>query len=145
MGACNKYCSKDGHVLTFLELRHANMRRLHVFKNSRGRVVHSKRDGSDWSLGDWITAIVGELGEAAGIIKQIKRGDTNLSRARRALAKELADIQIYLDILAFQTGISLDDAVVGKLNEVSRRVGARIRLHQPEGRSAATWKRNRRR
>ncbi len=37
---------------------------------------------------------------------------------------ELADVMTYLDILAMQLGINLDEAVKSKFNRVSERVGS---------------------
>lgn len=51
--------------LTFNELREANIKRLPQFKNGKGEAAHSSEDGSDWSLGEWMNAVTGEIGEAA--------------------------------------------------------------------------------
>lgn len=115
--------------LTFDVLRRANCKRLPEFKNARGEPAHSEPDGSDWSLSAWSNAVLGELGEAANIIKKIERGDMTLDEARAALADELADVQTYLDILAFRAGIDLGDATMDKWNRVSERVGCEIFLH----------------
>jgi NTP pyrophosphatase (non-canonical NTP hydrolase) len=109
--------------LTFRQLRDANCARIPRFKNRRGEYCH-EIDGSDWSLGEWMNAVTGELGEAANLIKKITRGDFTLEEGREDLGKELADIMIYLDILAFRAGVDLGDAVRSKFNEVSDRVGA---------------------
>src|SRR5690349_2856662 len=93
--------------LRFRDLRWADVKRLPLFKNRRGEPAHSKPDGSDWSLGEWCNALTGEVGEAANIIKKIHRGDVTLDDARQQLADELADIQTYLDLLAFRAGIDL--------------------------------------
>lgn len=114
--------------LTFDELRNANIERLPQFKNRRGEPAHDKADGSDWSLAQWSNAVLGELGESANIIKKIDRGDMSLAEARISLAKELADVQTYLDILAFRAGIDLGEATRVKWNEVSERVGCSIKL-----------------
>lgn len=114
--------------LTFNALRHANVQRLPLFRNRRGEPAHSQPDGSDWSLGEWCNAITGELGEAANLIKKIQRGDVTLDDARRDLADELADVQTYLDLLAFRAGIDLGEATVTKWNRVSERVGVPVRL-----------------
>lgn len=114
--------------LVFNVLREANVRRLPEFKNAKGAPAHSEPDGSDWKLSGWSNAVLGELGEAANIIKKIERGDLTLDEARPALAKELADTQTYLDLLAFRAGIDLGAATIDKWNEVSRRVGSRLRL-----------------
>src|SRR5687768_11283498 len=91
--------------LTFNTLRSANMARLPEFKNANGEFAHTKPDGSDWSLSDWMTAVTGEVGEAANLIKKIRREDYKLEELRPELARELADIVTYLDILAYQCGI----------------------------------------
>lgn len=111
-------------ILNFDTLRQANLLRLPRFKNRRGEPAHSEPDGSDWALSAWSNATLGELGEAANLIKKIERGDMTLNDARQELAKELADVQIYLDLLAFRAGIDLGEATRLKFNEVSDRIGA---------------------
>lgn len=110
--------------LTFNTLRSANVKRLPMFKNSKGGPAHSKADGSDWSLGEWCNAVLGELGEAANIIKKVQRGDLSLAEAKASLADEYADVVTYMDLLAFRTGVNLGEAVISKWNRVSKRVGA---------------------
>lgn len=107
-------------------LRMANIIRLPQFKNAKGGPAHSIPDGSDWSLGEWSNAVMGELGEAANIIKKVQRGDLTLDEARPALAKEFADVLTYLDILAYQAGVNLSTATIDKFNEISRRVEADV-------------------
>jgi len=114
--------------LTFNTLRDANVKRLPLFKDAQGRPAHSEPDGSDWSLTDWVCAVTGELGEAANMIKKIRRGDFTLARVQREVADELADVVIYLDILAFRCGIDLGEAVMRKWNATSQKVGAPIRI-----------------
>jgi NTP pyrophosphatase (non-canonical NTP hydrolase) len=114
--------------LSFQDLRNANTLRLPQFKNSKGEPAHEKEDGSDWSLAEWMNAVAGELGEAANIIKKIRRGDISLAEAKSSLAKEFADIATYLDITAMQAGIDLGEAVRLKFNEVSARVGSDVYL-----------------
>lgn len=118
-----------GHnSLNFDALRGANIARLPQFKNRKGEPAHSEPDGSDWKLSAWCNAVTGELGETANLIKKVERGDMTLDEARADLAKELADVQTYLDILAFRCGVDLGRATVDKFNEVSVRVGSTIRL-----------------
>lgn len=113
-------------MLTFDLLRAANKARLPRFKNKHGELVH-KPDGSDWSPAQWLQAIVGELGEYANLRKKFERGDIiNEVDFRLLAAKELADVQTYLDILAMQLGIDLGEATTAKFNEVSNRVGAAV-------------------
>lgn len=115
--------------LNFDTLRAGNVHRLPQFKNSKGEPAHSEQDGSDWTLGDWVCALAGEVGEAANIIKKITRGDIDLDDARDALGKEFADIVTYLDLLAYQCGIDLGQYTINKFNEVSVRVNATTRIN----------------
>jgi NTP pyrophosphatase (non-canonical NTP hydrolase) len=112
------YNTKTG--LTFDNLRSAN----------RERVKHSKfaKCESEWTLAHWMQATVGELGELANIMKKVDRGDLTLDAARESMAKEFADVQTYLDIMADKAGVDLGDATINKFNEVSQRIGSRIRL-----------------
>jgi len=127
-----EYGEHDVPALTFDQLRAANVARLPLFKNAQGETAHAQPDGSDWTPADWMTAMVGEVGEAANIIKKIRRGDfargSALEAAMEALRREFADVVIYLDILAHQFGIDLGAAVRDKFNEKSRQVGAEVTL-----------------
>lgn len=115
-------------TLSFSELRTANVERLRHFTNLHVMPAHSISDGSDWSLAQWLQALVGEVGEYANLRKKYERGDIDAKYFRVNAAKELADIQCYLDLLAFQLGIDLGDATVSKFNEVSERVNSHVRL-----------------
>lgn len=110
--------------LTFNTLRRANLKRLPMFKDAKGRVCHGEKDGSDWSPAQWLQAVVGELGEYANMRKKVERGDYTSDEAKPMLADELADVVIYLDILASQLGIDLGAAVMSKWNKTSEKVGA---------------------
>lgn len=112
--------------LTFNTLREANIARLPTFKNAHGEPAHSEPDGSDWTPAQWLQAIVGELGEYANKRKKFERGDIDAAEFFREACKELADVQVYLDILAFRLNIDLGQAVIEKFNEVSERVGSPI-------------------
>lgn len=112
--------------LSFNVLREANKRRMPQFKNAKGEPAHEKEDGSDWSLNDWLTAVTGELGEAANVLKKVRRGDFTINQAMPELADELADVATYLDILANQCGIDLGKAIIEKFNRVSAKVDSNI-------------------
>lgn len=112
--------------LTFNTLRRANQARLPEFRNTKGQFAHSKPDGSDWSLNDWMVAVTGEVGETANKLKKLRRGDFSLEEIRADLASEFADMVTYLDILAFQCGINLGQAVMDKFNQKSKEVGSRV-------------------
>lgn len=84
-----------------------------------------------WSLSDWMTATMGELGEAANIIKKLNRhrdgissvGDPSEAELRIELQAELADTFAYLVLVAQEAGIDLAGATVNKFNIVSDREG----------------------
>ena len=124
--------------MTFELLRAANIARLPTFKNKRGELAHPPQPGVppgyDWALSKWANAELGELGEAANIIKKIERGDLTLEDARPELAKELADVQCYLDLLAHRAGVDLGEATRAKFNEISERVDSPIFIMEaPDG------------
>ncbi len=84
----------------------------------------------EWSLSDWMTATLGELGEAANVAKKLNRVRDNIpgnsetpEQLEAMLADELADTFIYLDLLAQSQGISLQDAVIAKFNRTSEKIG----------------------
>lgn len=110
--------------LTFNEFRAAN----------RTRCLRWHTQGIEsWSNSDWITAIVGELGELAGLIKMRNRERDGLpgnkfSPTDEQIAKEAADVFTYLDIFCERNGIDLGKIAAQKFNEVSERVGFPDRL-----------------
>lgn len=93
-----------------------------------------------WSLSDWFTAVTGELGEAANVAKKLNRvrdgipGNTQTpDELKAALADEIADTFIYLDLLAQSADIDLEDAVISKFNRTSEKIGYDDKLlHRPE-------------
>lgn len=105
-------------TLTFDALREANVRRCETHYHPV----------ADWSLTDWMTAVAGEAGELAGVIKNVRRAETERNRnghaipehALAALGDEAADVVIYLDLLCERAGVNLSDAVARKFNRVSR-------------------------
>lgn len=114
--------------LTFKTFRRANLLRLPKFKNSKGEFAHSKEDGSDWSIYQWVCATLGELGEFANVIKKVGRGDITLEEARPLLKKEGADVITYMDITLAQLGIDMGEAVTEKFNEISNRINLDLKI-----------------
>lgn len=85
-----------------------------------------------WSLSDWMTAVAGEVGEAANIIKKLFRvrdgiaefnGDVSEQQLREMLADEIADVVIYLDLLAQAAGFDLETIRDAKFAKTSERIG----------------------
>jgi NTP pyrophosphatase (non-canonical NTP hydrolase) len=82
-----------------------------------------------WSLSDWVTATLGELGEAANLVKKLNRlRDGIRTKESRddldaALFTEIGDTGVYLDLFAQAAGFRLEDAVREVFNEKSTEIG----------------------
>lgn len=94
-------------------------------------------EDSQWTIADWSNALCGEVGEAANIVKKVRRIDCNLKgrdseidrvKLIELLADELADVFIYLDLLAAAEEIDLWPIVVAKFNRTSVEHGFEERL-----------------
>ncbi len=106
--------------LSFNTLREANLKRLPLFKDAKGRIAHPHPTGADWSPAEWMQAVLGELGELANVLKKVRRGDYDLEEMRGEIRDELADVVCYLDILALQFGVDLGEAVVSKFKRIMK-------------------------
>ena len=108
-------------------------REFSVFNRRRCEAGHGfNHPIGDWSLSDWFTATMGELGEAANIAKKLNRARDGIpgnsettDELSAALADEIADTFIYLDLLAQSAGINLGEAVISKFNRTSEKIGYR--------------------
>ena len=83
-----------------------------------------------WSTSDWLTATVGELGEAANIIKKLNRVRDGVpgnkqtpDELRKMLRHELGDVFVYLDLMCQSLGFSIADAAVEVFAEKSAEIG----------------------
>lgn len=74
----------------------------------------------------WATAIAGETGELCNLVKKMARGDQG--NFKDPIAKEAADVLIYLDLLCTHLDINLEAATISKFNEVSDRVNSPLKL-----------------
>lgn len=90
---------------------------------------------SSWTASDWMTAVVGEVGEAANIIKKLNRfrdgvpGNKESETALRdKLRKELGDVFVYLDLLCQSQGFAIDGAAVEVFNQKSKEIGYEVEL-----------------
>lgn len=102
---------------SFQDLRKANLEILPLFKDSL----------DDWNLAEWMNAVAGETGEACNFAKKYIRQlphDPSKEDLEKEIALELADIIIYVDLVAAKLGVNLDDVVRKKLNIVSKRMGS---------------------
>lgn len=94
------------------------------------------KDAQPWTSADWGNALAGETGELCNVIKKIRRIETGVPGSkdpgefelRLMLKQEIADVYLYLDLLATHHNISLSEAVREKFNSVSEREGFYHRL-----------------
>jgi NTP pyrophosphatase (non-canonical NTP hydrolase) len=78
---------------------------------------------NDWSPTDWACALSGETGEACNKIKKLRRGD---NIPLKDVADELADIIIYVDLLAARLKIDLEEAIISKFNEDTDKIAKKL-------------------
>jgi NTP pyrophosphatase (non-canonical NTP hydrolase) len=90
---------------------------------------------TEWSLSDWMTAITGEVGEAANIVKKLNRvrdgiaGNSETEAELKAkLARELADVFVYLDLTFQRLGMDLGATVAEVFNAKSEKFGSPLRV-----------------
>mgnify|MGYP001604808620 CR=1 FL=1 len=110
---------------------------LRLREANRSRVVRwHGPDSVPWTGADWSNAMCGEAGEAANVVKKLRRAETGARNdgdpdrivlcAR--LGAELADTIIYADLLADHYGIDLTRHIMMKFDLVSERMGFPERL-----------------
>lgn len=94
---------------------------------------------NDWTGSDWITATVGEFGEAANIQKKLNRVRDGIPgnketepELREKLKREVADVFIYLDLYAQSEGFELADIVPEVFNAKSDEIGCPVRFGPKE-------------
>lgn len=109
--------------MTFGEFSHANRSRCEALQGFNHRL-----DG--WSTSDWMTALVGEVGEAANVVKKLNRvrdgvpgNKQSADELRLQLRKELGDVFVYLDLMAQSLGFSIADAAIEVFNAKSAEIG----------------------
>jgi NTP pyrophosphatase (non-canonical NTP hydrolase) len=109
--------------MTFGEFSQANRERC---ESPHG--FNHRLDG--WSLSDWLTALAGEVGEAANVIKKLNRyrdgvpgNKQSEAELREQLRKELGDVFVYLDLLCQSCGFSVADAAAEVFNAKSKEIG----------------------
>ena len=83
-----------------------------------------------WSGSDWMVAVVGEIGEAANVLKKLNRVRDGIpgnketpEEVKEKFACELADAYVYLDLLCQAYGIDLEVAVNKVFEAKSKQIG----------------------
>lgn len=99
-------------ALTFEELRRVNVERCESSDGFGHKVA-------EWTPNDWAVACTGELGELCNLLKKRRRGECIIDFD---IGEEIADVAIYLDLLAASLGIDLATVVRDKFNVVSERI-----------------------
>ena len=109
--------------MTFKEFSEANRTRC---ESSRG--FNHKLDS--WSLSDWMTALVGEVGEAANVVKKLNRVHDGITGNKESeemlrvqLRRELGDAFVYLDLMCQAIGFYVVDAALEVFEAKSREIG----------------------
>lgn len=130
----NLRAAVERRTLTFREFSKANLARC---ESPQG----FKHALSSWTASDWMTAFMGEVGEAANIVKKLNRyrdgvpGNKESEAALRdKLRKELGDAFVYLDLMCQSQGFTVDEAAVEVFNAKSAEIGypALLAQHPPE-------------
>lgn len=113
----------EGTSLTFATFSARNLARCESPKGFNHKL-------SSWSLSDWFTAVMGELGEAANIAKKLNRIRDGIpgnkhseAELREMLRRELADVYIYLDLTAQAAGLQLGQIIPDVFDRKSREIG----------------------
>jgi NTP pyrophosphatase (non-canonical NTP hydrolase) len=116
--------------LNFSALRASNVKRA---------LLWHKGGLGEWTASDWAVAVMGEAGEMCDAIKKLNRLrdhlDSNnprqprdISAAKAAIAQEIGDTLVYLDLLSAALDLSLEECVVNTFNRISDREGFDIKL-----------------
>lgn len=99
---------------------------------SKANYVRAKEwGGKPTSLSFKGNELAGEVGEACNILKKLERtrlGMKGGGGSIEALAEELADVIICVDLIAGHLAIDLERAVVNKFNKTSEKVGLETKL-----------------
>lgn len=93
----------------------------------------------EWSVADWGCAMGGEAGECLDAIKKLRRVEESVpsnnrkqpegrEAAIKAIAQEIGDTFLYLDLLAARLGLKIEDCIVETFNRVSVRENLPQRL-----------------
>ncbi len=110
-------------VLTFSHVSRTNLERA---------LVWHKGGLEEWTVSDWGCAMGGEAGEVLDAIKKLRRIEEHVpsenvkqppdrEAAVKAIAQEIGDTFVYLDLLAQRLGLSIEDCIRNTFNRISDR------------------------
>ena len=104
---------------------------------ARAEKWHESDNGMrGWSPAEWSNALAGEVGELCNITKKILRADHGLDQSNPVprgtlmyqAADEIADVAIYLDLVAARLGFDLQECITRKFNRTSEKMGFEEKL-----------------
>lgn len=99
---------------------------------NRSRCDRWHSAGEPWISSDWSNALAGETGELCNQIKKYRRHETGAKKAYNtppveevmaAIRDEIADVFLYLDLVAYYFGMDLQSCISRKFNLVSEAQG----------------------
>jgi len=99
-----------------------------ISATNRDRCVRWHGAGMPWTASDWSNALAGETGELCNIVKKIRRIETGVLHSYNTpdmvtlidkLKDEVADVFLYLDLVAYHFGLDLESCIIRKFNMVS--------------------------
>jgi NTP pyrophosphatase (non-canonical NTP hydrolase) len=114
-------------ALTFSEFAQANKARCvsHIGFNHELKA---------WSASDWMTALCGEVGEAANVVKKMNRVRDGMGHRNKEapghlqamLKAELGDVGCYLDLVCQALGTTMEECIREAFNNKSKEIGCPI-------------------
>lgn len=100
-----------------------------ISRTNRERCKRWHADGEPWTAADWSNALAGEVGELCNFIKKVRRHETglgeesyntpDLATLKEAIRDEIADVFLYLDLVAAHFRLNLYECIAPKFNRVS--------------------------
>jgi NTP pyrophosphatase (non-canonical NTP hydrolase) len=109
--------------MTFRDFSRANRKRCEA-----GNGFNHRLDA--WTSSDWMTAVMGELGEAANIVKKLNRvrdcipGNKETEKElKNKLYQELGDTFVYLDLLSQSLAFNIGEAACVVFKNKSIQIG----------------------
>jgi NTP pyrophosphatase (non-canonical NTP hydrolase) len=110
-----------------------------ISKINRARCERWHAGGEEWTAADWGVALGGEAGELLNVIKKVRRHETGvvndltyntppLPEVLAAVKDEIADVFLYLDLVANHFDLELEECIFPKFNRVSKAQGFPERL-----------------
>lgn len=114
-----------------------------ISRINRRRKMRWHSGGGEWTASDWGNALAGEVGELCNLIKKVRRHETHVdviagghgsyntpeyAALLPMIRDEIADVFLYLDLVADHFGMDLFNCIAPKFDRVSEAQGFPERL-----------------